>query len=356
MSYERENIRRMAGYVYGEQPADPAVIKLNTNENPYPPSPAVREALAAFDVDTLRRYPPATADPLRGELAEQLGVEMDNVVAANGGDEALRLALATFVDPGATLGLAEPAYSLMPVLGAAQDCRMRTVQLDADWKPPTDTAKRLNDAGAKLTCLVNPHAPSGVLLDADFVSTLATALDGVLLVDEAYVDFVNPNRRHNLAPLVVAHPNLLLLRTLSKGYALAGLRVGFLIGDAALIAPVLTKTRDSYNVDAIAQTVAAAALRDRRYAAELCARVRAERSRLAANLRSRGFAGPDSEANFLLARTPNAAALQNALRKRGILVRHFDTPRLRDCLRITVGAPNENNALVAALDELAASP
>ena len=354
MSFERETIRRMAGYVYGEQPADPTVIKLNTNENPYPPSPAAREALAAFDVDTLRRYPPATADPLRQQLAAQLGVNIDNVVAANGGDEALRLALATFVDPGATLGLAEPGYSLLPVLAAAQGCRVCAVSLDADWTPPTDIAKQLNDNGARLTCLVNPHAPSGTLLAADAIAALASALDGVLLVDEAYVDFVNPSRRHNLAPLVANHANLLLLRTLSKGYALAGLRVGFLIGDAALVAPVLTKTRDSYNVDAIAQAVAVAALRDRPYAAERWARVRAERCRLADSLRSRGFTVPDSEANFLLARRANAAALQDALRKRRILVRHFDTPRLRDCLRITVGTPSENNALVAALDDLLA--
>ena len=354
MNYERPNIRRMTGYVYGEQPDDPSVVKLNTNENPYPPSPAVAEALAAFDVATLRRYPPATADPLRGRFARQLGVDIDQVVATNGGDEALRLALATFAGPGATLGLTEPAYSLLPVLAAAQECRVRAVELSPNWHPPADFAVRMNAAKAPLTCIVNPHAPSGVLLPTAVVAELAAHLRGVLLVDEAYVDFVDPARRHNLAGLVNTHSNLLLLRTLSKSHALAGLRVGFLVGDAALIAPIITKTRDSFNVDAIAQTLASAALTDDGYAKSRWREVRAERSRLAARLGSMGFAVPESETNFLLARAPAgvcAAALQRRLRERAILVRHFNAPRLRDCVRITVGAPAENAALVTALAE-----
>ena len=357
MNYERANIRRMTGYAYGEQPDDPGVVKLNTNENPYPPSPAVAEALAAFDAAALRRYPPATAKPLRRQFAEQLGLRFDEVVATNGGDEALRLALTTFVDPSATLGLTEPAYSLLPVLAAAQDCRVCAVELAEDWCPPADFAARMNAASAKLICIVNPHAPSGVLLPADAVAALAGELDGVLLVDEAYVDFVNPARQHDLAKAVHACPNLLLLRTLSKGYALAGLRVGFLVGQRALIAPVLTKTRDSFNVDAIAQTLAAAALADGEYAAARWREIRAERQRLAAGLRDLGFAAPDSETNFLLAHTPAgvcADKLQHRLRERRILVRYFATPRLRNCLRITIGTPTENDALLAALQELAA--
>ena len=357
MSYERANIRRMTGYAYGAQPDDPDVVKLNTNENPYPPSPAVAEALAAFDAATLRRYPPATAEPLRRQFAAQLGLRFDEVVATNGGDEALRLALTTFVDPGATLGLTEPAYSLLPVLAAAQDCRVCAVELAEDWRPPADFAARMNAANAKLVCIVNPHAPSGVLLPADAIVALAHELDGVLLVDEAYVDFVNPARQHDLAKAVRTCPNLLLLRTLSKGYALAGLRVGFLVGQRALIAPVLTKTRDSFNVDAIAQTLAAAALADGEYAAARWREIRAERQRLAASLRDLGFAAPDSETNFLLARTPAgvcASKLQHRLRERRILVRYFATPRLRNCLRITIGTPTENDALLAALGELAA--
>ena len=218
MSYERGNVARMAGYVYGEQPDGSEIVKLNTNENPYPPSPAVAEALAGFDVANLRRYPPAAADDLRRVLASRLGIEPGNVVATNGGDEGLRLAITTFVDPGATLGLAEPSYSLYPVLAAVQDCTVAKVPLDTHWKPPPDLARRLNAAGARLTCLVNPHAPSGVLLDSATIARIATELDGVLLVDEAYVDFADPEREHDLVPLIRRHDNLLLLRTLSKGY------------------------------------------------------------------------------------------------------------------------------------------
>ena len=356
MSYERANVRRMVGYAYGEQPEDPQVAKLNTNENPYPPSPRVAKALSAFDVDALRRYPPATAAPLRRAMAARCGASERQVVVTNGGDEGLRLAVATFVDPGAALGLADPGYSLYPVLAAAQDCRIAWAPLDAAWLPPADCAARWNEAGAQLVCLANPHAPSGALLDAEAISRIAAALDGVLLVDEAYVDFVAPDRRHDLAALLARHDNLLLLRTLSKGYALAGLRVGFLLGDAALVAPILTKTRDSYNVDALAQRLAVAALEDGEYAADGWRRVLAERGRLTRALRARGFRVADSEANFVLATPPPgqcAATLQRRLRERGVLVRHFDHPRLRDCLRITVGAPAQNRALLAALDALA---
>ena len=354
MTFERDHVRRMAGYAYGEQPDDPAVIKLNTNESPFPPSAAVRDALAGFDAKRLRRYPNAAADGLRAEFAAKLSLDANQIVATNGGDEALRLALTTFVGPGGALGVAEPSYSLLPVLAAAAAAKVAAVALTEDWTPPADTAARLNAAGARLVCLVNPHAPSGRLLGVDAIAALAAELDGVLLVDEAYVDFAPPGRGRDSAALVNAHRNLLLLRTLSKGYGLAGLRVGFLVGDEGLIAPVLHKTRDSYNVDAIAQALAVAALRDDAYARDCWRRVRAERTRLGGRLRALGFDVADSEANFLLARAPdgaNARALHAALRERKILVRHFEAPRLVDKLRITVGTATQNDALVGALTE-----
>ena len=354
MSYERGNVARMAGYVYGEQPDGGEIVKLNTNENPYPPSPAVAEALAGFDVASLRRYPPATAVDLRRVLAERLGIDPGNIVATNGGDEGLRLAITTFVDPGATLGLAEPSYSLYPVLAAVQDCTAAKVPLDADWKPPDDLARRLNAAGARLTCLVNPHAPSGVLLDGETIARIATELDGVLLVDEAYVDFADPERKHDLTPLIRRHDNLLLLRTLSKGYSLAGLRVGFLIGDTALVEPIRIKTRDSFNVGTLAQSIAIAALSDPDHAQRSWRAIRSERSRLADALRAEGWFVQESQANFVLARNPRAAEIFRSLRERGIFVRYFDQPRLDDCLRITVGRDDENDKLLDAIVAIAA--
>lgn len=353
MTFERGNIRRMTGYAYGEQPDDASVIKLNTNENPLPPSPAVAKALAEFDAAGLRRYPPATAREFRLLAARRLGVDAEQIVVTNGGDEALRLAVTTFVDPGGGFGTAAPSYSLYPVLGAIQDCRMIEMELADDWTPPPDLAARLNAEGASLTCLVNPHAPSGALLDEAAVTALAGALDGVLLVDEAYVDFVDPELGHDLTGLVRRHDNLLLLRTLSKGYSLAGLRFGFLVGGAGLIGPIRDKTRDSYNVGSLAQTLAAAAFGDAEYAASSWELVRRQRRELKAGLEAMGFEVAPSQANFLLARppagAPDAAATQGELRQRGVLVRHFDRGRLAAWLRITVGSPAENRALLAAL-------
>jgi histidinol-phosphate aminotransferase len=359
MTYERDNIQRMAGYQWGEQPRDPRTIKLNTNENPYPPAPAIAEALARFDPAVLRTYPQPTADPLRDRLAALHGVDRHQIIVTHGGDEALRLAMTTFVDPGAAFGMAEPSYSLYPVLAEIQDARTVGVPLAADWSLPADFAETLNAAGARLTCVVNPHAPSGVLLDADTIADLASRLDGVLLVDEAYVDFVDPDHAHDLAPLTRRFDNLLLLRTFSKGYSLAGLRLGYLIGAPGLIEPLITKTRDSYNVDAISQVLGEAAIANRAYAADTWRRVREDRARLYQGLVQLGFDAPPSETNFLLARVPaaarlDAATIQAALKARGILVRYFAAPGLDDRLRITVGTPEQNQRLLDELQSLLA--
>lgn len=352
MNYVRENIQRMSGYAYGEQPTDPEVVKLNTNENPYPPSPAVNVALANFDAASLRRYPAATADALRDRIAARLSLNREQVVVTNGGDEGLRLAMTTFARTGDIIGMATPSYSLFPVLAQVQDCAVAEVPLREDWTLPERFARQLNDAGAKLTYLVNPHAPSGTLTSAADIATLCSRLDGVLLVDEAYVDFVDPAQRHDLTPLLALHENLLLLRTFSKGYSLAGMRVGFLLGQRSLVEPMLTKTRDSFNVDAIAQSVAIATLGDHAYAAQCWQRIRQTRRWLTGALRDLGFAVADSETNFVLARAPvdvSAALVYQRLRERKVIVRHFDVPRLHDCLRVTVGTADEIRALLTAL-------
>jgi histidinol-phosphate aminotransferase len=355
MNYERDNIRRMHGYSWGEQPDSDDVIKLNTNENPYPPTPAVAAALKNFDASVLRRYPQPTADRFRAMVAQHYGVATDQVIATNGGDELLRVAFTTFLDAGDVFGTTDPSYSLYPVLAQIQSCPVVMVALTDDWNLPRDFATQMNDAGARLVCIVNPHAPTGVLADVDVIGGIANEFNGVLLIDEAYVDFVDPALRHDAINMVRAFDNVLLLRTLSKGYSLAGLRFGYGIGSRNLIEPMLTKTRDSYNIDAIAQTLACAAFADQRYAADTWSRVRNERRRLRDALRTRGFTVPASQSNFLLASVPlesrlSAAALYAALKQRGILVRYFDAPRLDDKLRITVGDPVQNDKLLAALD------
>lgn len=355
MSFERSNINAMHGYVPGEQPDSGEVIKLNTNENPYPPPPAVTAALADIDAGALRRYPPPTAREFRAAVAAYHGLLEDQVIPTNGGDELLRLAITTFAGPGDTVAIATPSYSLYPVLTEIQGCRLLQLPLAQDWRLPGDFAQRLRQNQARLAMLVNPHAPSGLLTSAAQIIDIAAGFNGVLLVDEAYVDFVDPEQRHNLVAQLAQHDNLLLLRTLSKGYSLAGLRVGYGLGAASLIAPMLFKTRDSYNIDYIAQKLATAAIRSATDAAETWALVRRDRDWLGRELARLGLAVMPSQANFLLAEVPPplvAESLYQQLKANGILVRYFDQDRLRDKLRITVGTPEQNRRLIVALEAI----
>jgi histidinol-phosphate aminotransferase len=354
MAYERPTIQRMHGYVPGKQPPSPDTIKLNTNENPYPPSPAVMQALTGIEPDSLRRYPEPMAEAFRTLAAKVHGVRTEEIVAVNGGDELLRMAITTFVEPGSPIGVLDPSYSLYPVLADIHGSPVVRVPSRDDFTPGDDFAQRMNDAGVQLAFLVNPHAPSGVLLPAQTISRIAGELRCVLLVDEAYVDFVDPELQHDLLPLLRKHDNVLFLRTLSKGYGLAGLRFGYGIGCESLIAPLLGKTRDSYNVDVIAQRLATAALGDRDYARSTWERVRAERTRLRSALVRLGFGVPESQSNFLLATLPStttqgARELLRTLEAGGVLVRHFDEPRIDRALRITVGTPAQNDKLLVLL-------
>jgi histidinol-phosphate aminotransferase len=283
------------------------------------------------------------------------GVDPEQVVAVNGGDELLRMVITTFVEPGAPIGVLEPSYSLYPVLAQVNDSPVVRVDAQADWSQPEDLGARMNDAGVKLLLVVNPHAPSGQLTRAAEIARLAREFKGVLLVDEAYVDFVDPELGHDAVALIADHANLLVLRTLSKGYSLAGLRFGYGLGAAELIAPMLWKTRDSYNVDAIAQRLATVALEHRAEASATWRNVRAERTRVSSALAALGFGVAPSQSNFVLATAPagaSAAQLQQGLEQRGVLVRYFAEPRLQDKLRITIGTPAENARLLQGLGEL----
>ncbi|PJG47102.1 histidinol-phosphate transaminase [Sphingobium sp. LB126] len=351
--YERPNIRRMAGYVPGEQPLAPA-IKLNTNENPLAPSSTVVKALSDITPVMLQRYPDPQAGQLRRAIADYHGCELEQVIATNGSDELLRLAVTTFGVPGHAIGITDPGYNLYGVLATIQDCPVARVALDDDWNLPGDIADRWNKAGARLALLTNPHAPTGRLILSGVIARLAAEFQGVLLVDEAYVDFADPVHGHDLVSLIQYLPNLLLVRTLSKGHSLAGLRLGYGLGSANLIEPILNKVRDSYNVDAIAQHVATVALGDVETTRASWDFVRGERHRVSMALRERGFHVFPSEANFILLRVPEtlgkAAAIYSALANEHIHVRWFDQHRLADCLRITIGTARENDCLLSAID------
>ena len=355
MNFERPNIQAMRGYSSGEQPDSADVIKMNTNENPYPPGPAVAQALAGLRVESLRRYPQPTALPLRKELAALHGVSVDNLLVTNGGDELLRLLLATFVETHECIATAAPSYSLYEVLAAAHGCRMRDYPLNADWSLPADLAARMNADGIKLCFIVNPHAPSGTLTNVAQLEALARDFRGVLVIDEAYVDFVEPELNYSTLPLLNRFDNVLILRTFSKGYSLAGLRMAYGIGPQALIDPMQYKTKDSYNTDFIAQALALAAISDQDYAADTWRKVREQRSSLRSALAALQLVAPPSQSNFLLATVPapwNAYALYAGLKAAGILVRYFKLPGLDDKLRITVGTADENQRLLRELSRL----
>jgi histidinol-phosphate aminotransferase len=242
------------------------------------------------------------------------------------------------------------------VLAQIQDAKVLSVPLKANWALPEDFAATANSAGAKMTFVVNPHAPSGTLITTETIRRLATELNSILLVDEAYVDFVDPGRDYGCIDLVRSHENVIFLRSLSKGYGLAGLRFGYGIGHTTLVEPMLTKTRDSYNLDAISQQLATAAILDQRYAKQTWARVRASRRDLHDALEQRGFGVLPSESNFLLASAPDtglsAEALYLGLKEQNVLVRFFNVVGMNDKLRITIGTDVENAALLLALDRL----
>lgn len=345
----------MDGYVYGEQPSDPQVIKLNTNENPYPPSPAVAEALASFDVAGLRKYPVALSDALRAQIASQCDLDPSQVLITNGGDEAIRLLATACLSPNDLMVASEPGYSLYPVMCAIQDARYRPMELSTEYKPPPDAALRCVAQQAKLVCIPNPNAPSGVLLTRAEIDDFACRYRNMLLIDEAYVDFVEPDLEHDLTKLLSRHRHLMLLRTFSKGYSLAGARVGYLLGDADAISMLSNKVRDSYNVNTLSQTIALAALGDQAHALSSWQKVRRERERVARELQKMGYSVPNSQANFVLPTSASKATMRpifEQLRERKILVRHFNTDRLRSSLRVSIGTPAENDALLRNWNEI----
>ncbi|PCJ27953.1 MAG: histidinol-phosphate transaminase [SAR86 cluster bacterium] len=358
MSFERANIRKMQGYTPGEQIDSANIIKLNTNENPYPPSPEVASALLSIDLDLLRRYPQPMADKFRAAAANLHKVLPENIIATNGSDELLRLAITTFVEAGETIAVTQPTYSLYPVLADIQDCKLTQIPLHANWDMPADFAEQLENSAAKMLLLVNPQAPTGKLISTSYIAQLASNFSGLILLDEAYVDFVDPDLEYNSVSLIENCENVLILRTLSKGYSLAGLRFGYGIGATSLINPMMFKTRDSYNTDHISQQLASAALSSTEYSKDIWQRVRSQRNIMRKSLNELGFVTPPTQTNFLLCQVPDSLGAENLyqlLKQRNILVRHFDQDRLRNKLRITIGKESENVALITAIKEIVAA-
>ena len=345
-TFIREPIARLSGYVPGEQPRDRSYTKLNTNENPYPPSERVLAALRAAVGADLRLYPDPVALQLRQAASSVYGISSDHIMAANGSDELLSVVMRACVDPGGAVAYAAPTYSLYDTLVALQGGVARRIPYPRDYSLPVEG---LIEAAAPVTILCNPNAPSGTLTPAEAVEHLARSVAGLLVVDEAYVDFASGSA----IPLAERYPNVLVLRTFSKSFSLCGLRIGLAFGNPNLIQE-LAKVRDSYSVNQLGLIAATAALQDYGYMQANAARIRSTRGALSTGLTQRGFEVLPSETNFVLARRENVnlSDYQRRLKEQGVLVRYFATPELRDALRITVGTPEEMSTLFATMDIL----
>jgi histidinol-phosphate aminotransferase len=341
----RPAVASMAGYVPGEQPQDQRYIKLNTNENPYPPSPRVIEAMRAAATADLRLYPDPLANALCDRAATVYGVQRDGILVGNGSDELLALIVRACVGTGDRVVFPYPTYSLYDTLVVMQEGEIVHLPYPADFSLP----EGLETARGRLTFVCHPNSPSGTAVPIAALRRLAEQVAGVLVVDEAYVDFAE----HSALPLLREFQNLIVLRTFSKSFSLAGMRIGLAFGPPKIIAELL-KLKDSYNVNRLSIVAAAAALDDYGWMQENVARIRRTRTALSQGLRDRGFAVLPSAANFVLARRPGEDQERTylELKGRGILVRYFPVPELRDALRITVGTDEEIGALLKALEEI----
>ena len=342
--------RELKPYVPGEQPPIADLVKLNTNESPYPPSPRALEAIRAAANDDLRLYPDPEARRLRETLAAYHGVGPENVFVGNGSDEVLAHVFAGLLKHELPLLFPDVTYSFYPVYAQLTGVACETVPLDADmWVRIEDY---LRPCGAII--LANPNAPTGVSLPLSAIAALVEAQRGVpVVIDEAYVDF----GAESALALVARCPNVLVVRTMSKSRALAGLRVGYAIGDAGLI-EALVRVKDSFNsypLGRTAQAGAIASVEDEAYFQARLDDVIAEREAMTAGLKALGFEVLPSSANFVFARKPGVAGAELAagLRQRAVLVRHFAKPRTADYLRITIGTPADSARLLAALREIA---
>jgi histidinol-phosphate aminotransferase len=322
-------VRAMSGYTPGEQPAGGALIKLNTNENPYPCSPLVAEALER-EASSLHLYPSPMADALRERAAEVYGVRRSQVMAGNGSDELLAIVLRACLEPGDAAAWVAPTYSLYRTL--AELVGARIVEIDAD---PATVPAALKEAGARVTFLCTPNSPTGRSIAASDIAAFAREAAGVVVVDEAYIDF---GGKSALA-MLDEHPNMVVSRTFSKSFSLAGLRLGLLFGHEDLLAE-LAKVKDSYNVSRLAIAAGAAALEDSVWMASNVSRIRATRSRVTAALRRAGFGVEESAANFLwvdCSSKGGGKAVCDMLRAGGVLVRWFSGPRLEGGVRVSIG-------------------
>lgn len=344
-----KRIQELEAYVPGEQPKDKKYIKLNTNENPYPPSPKAIAAMKAAVSEDMRLYPDPECFALAAAVAERFGVEKEQVFVGNGSDEVLAMCFPAFFDTDKTILFPDITYSFYPVYAELYQVPYRTVPLSEDFTVPVEELLVPNGG----IIIANPNAPTGIALPLASIERIAAGNpDSVVIVDEAYVDFGG----ESALPLINRYPNVLVVRTTSKAYSLAGLRVGWAMGDKGLIAALNTvkNSINSYTLDRIAIVGGAAAIADEEYLKGCCEKVIATRERSIAALRELGFRCLPSSANFIFAAPEKADAeeLFGKLRESGVLVRYFKKPRINEFLRISVGTDEEMDALIRKLKDI----
>ncbi len=342
----RRNIARMEGYAPGEQPQEPGFVKLNTNENPYPPSPKVREAILSEADARLRLYPDPAATALRRQAASTYGIDPSRIIAGNGSDDLLAMIAKAFIGEKDALACPSPTYTLYDTLVKIQGGKTVRVPFPADYSLPRSLAGKK----ARVTMVASPNSPSGTVVPTAVLASLADGISGVLVVDEAYADFADDTA----LPLARERDNVIVLRTFSKSFSLAGMRIALGFAHPKIIEG-LNKVKDSYNLDRLGIAAGTAALADIAWMERNAARIRKTREALSAALPAVGYAPYPSQSNFVLARRTRGGSARpayEALKRRRILVRYFDTPRLADCLRITVGTDEEIAGLLAAMKEL----
>lgn len=336
-------------YVPGEQPKNRKFIKLNTNENPYPPSENVEKAIKSFNVSDLRLYPDPECEALIGSIASFYGVEKQQVFVGNGSDEILAFCFPAFFSRGDEISFADITYSFYPVYSKLFSVNYREISLNDDFTIPVDEFCKKTDG----VIIPNPNAPTGIALELKDIERILNAnKDSVVIIDEAYVDF----GAESAVSLVDKYPNLLVVQTFSKSRSLAGMRAGFAIGDENLINALncVKNSINSYTMDRIALVAAKEAVDDREYFNETCGKIIKTREKTVERLKSLGFNIPSSKSNFIFINHPNVFAedIFNALREKGILVRYFKKPRTDDYLRVTIGTDEEMEALYTALRDI----
>jgi histidinol-phosphate aminotransferase len=356
------HVGKLHPYTPGLQPMEKGWVKLNTNESPYPPSPRVAEAIlceVGADGAGLRLYPNPTSAPLRSAVARMHGLQSDHVCVGNGSDDILNLLVRCFCGPAAAAGFTLPGYSLYPVLVGIQDGAMVPVHLDRGMRLPVE---KIASSGARAFFLTSPNAPTGVAFPNSDICAILDAFDGLLVVDEAYAPFA----AQNAAGFVASRTKLVVVRTLSKAYALAGIRVGYALADPSVI-DVLDRARDSYNVSRLSQVAALAALGDPDYYAVIIAKIKSTRDLQIRNWsEKRGWFTFPSQANFICTEPRDAAgrtgpavakAAHEFLFSRKVLVRHFPSDALTaSFLRISVGTDDEMLVLEKSLDAWLKAP